>query len=74
MILSDLSVRRPVFAGVLALLLVLVGAVSYPRLPVRDLPAVEPPIVSISTSYRGANSEVIENRITQVIEDQVAGI
>ena len=74
MILSDISVRRPVFAAVLSLLLVLVGAVSYTRLPVRDLPAIEPPIVSVDTRYRGANAQVIENQITQVLEDRISGI
>ncbi len=74
MILSDLSVRRPVFGAVLSLILLLVGIVSYSRLPVRDLPAIEPPIVSITTTYRGANSQVIENRITRQIEDRVSGI
>jgi multidrug efflux pump len=74
MILSDVSVRRPVFAAVLSMLLVLVGLVSFGRLSVRDLPAIEPPIVSIDTSYRGANAQVIENRITQIIEDRISGI
>jgi multidrug efflux pump len=74
MILSDVSVRRPVFAAVLSLLLVLVGAISYTRLPVRDLPAIEPPIVSVDTSYRGANAQVVENQITQILEDRISGI
>ncbi|MGQ5700916.1 efflux RND transporter permease subunit [Sandaracinobacteroides sp. A072] len=74
MILSDISVRRPVFAAVLSLLLVLVGAVSYFRLPVRDLPAIEPPIVSVDTNYTGANAQVVENQITQVLEDRISGI
>ena len=74
MILSDISVKRPVFAAVLSLLLVLVGAVTYTRLPVRDLPAIEPPIISVDTSYRGANAQVVENQITQIIEDRIAGI
>lgn len=74
MILSDISVRRPVFAAVLSILLVLVGAVAYTRLPVRDLPEIEPPIVSIQTTYRGANAQVIENQITQVIEDRISGV
>ncbi|TPE58658.1 efflux RND transporter permease subunit [Sandaracinobacter neustonicus] len=74
MILSDISVRRPVFAAVMSLLLVLVGAVSFLRLPVRDLPAIEPPVVSIDTTYRGANAQVVENQITQVIEDRISGI
>jgi multidrug efflux pump len=74
MILSDISVRRPVFAAVLSMLLVLIGVVSYSRLAVRDLPAIEPPIVSIDTTYRGANAQVIENQITQIIEDRISGI
>ena len=74
MILSDISVRRPVFAAVLSLLLVLIGIVSFTRLPVRDLPAIEPPIVSIDTTYRGANAQVVENQITQIIEDRISGI
>ncbi|PZU48150.1 MAG: multidrug transporter AcrB [Sphingomonas sp.] len=74
MILSDISVRRPVFAAVLSMLLILIGIVSFNRLSVRDLPAIEPPIVSIDTVYRGANAQVIENRITQIIEDRISGI
>lgn len=74
MILSDVSVRRPVFAAVLSLLLVLIGIVSFTRLPVRDLPAIEPPIVSIDTTYRGANAQVVENQITQILEDRISGI
>ena len=74
MILSDVSVKRPVFAAVLSMLLVLVGAVAFTRLSVRDLPAIEPPIVSVSVTYRGANAQVVENRVTQVIEDRISGI
>ncbi|WP_448586162.1 efflux RND transporter permease subunit [Thermaurantiacus sp.] len=74
MILSDLSVKRPVFAAVLSLLLVLAGAVSYFRLPVRDLPAIEPPVIAIDVAYRGANAQVVENRITQIIEDRISGV
>lgn len=74
MILSDISVRRPVLATVMSLVLILVGLVSYTRLPVRDLPEIEPPIVSVETRYRGANAQVIENQITQVIEDRISGV
>ena len=74
MTLSDLSVRRPVFAAVAAIILCVVGLAAYFLLPVRELPDVDSPVVSISTSYRGASAEVIEERITQVIERQVAGI
>ncbi|MEW6017194.1 MAG: efflux RND transporter permease subunit, partial [Pseudomonadota bacterium] len=74
MTLSDLSVRRPVFAAVAAIILCVVGLASFTQLTVRELPAVDPPVISISTDYRGASAEVIEERITEVIERQVAGI
>jgi multidrug efflux pump len=74
MTLSDLSVRRPVFAAVGAILLCVIGLASYLSLAVRELPSVDPPTVSVSTSYRGASAEVVEERITQVIERQVSGI
>src|SRR4051812_5856470 len=74
MTLSDLAVRPPVFAGVAAIILTVVGAAAFPPLPGRELPSVAPPQVSIGTTYRGASAEVIEERITQVIEQQVAGI
>ncbi len=72
--LSDLSVRRPVFAAVAAIILCVIGLAAYTSLPIRELPSVDPPVVSVSTTYRGASAEVIEERITQVIERQVAGI
>jgi multidrug efflux pump len=74
MTLSDLSVRRPVFAAVAAIILCVVGLASFTALPVRELPSVDPPVVSVQTNYRGASAEVVEERITQVIERQVAGI
>ncbi len=74
MMLSDLAVRRPVFAAVAAILLCVLGAAAFFVLPIRELPNVDPPIVSVSTDYRGASAEVIESRITEVIERQVAGI
>ena len=72
--LSDLSVRRPVFAAVAAIILCVIGLAAFSSLPIRELPSVDPPVVSVSTTYRGASAEVIEERITQVIERQVAGI
>ena len=74
MVLSDISVKRPVFAMVLAILLVLAGIVAFTRLSVREVPDVDPPIVSIETGYRGAAANVVESRITQVIEDRLSGI
>jgi len=74
MMLSDLSVRRPVFAAVAAIVLCVIGATAFFFLPVRELPDVDPPIVSVSTGYAGASAEVVENQITEPIEQQVAGI
>ncbi|HVK41121.1 MAG TPA: efflux RND transporter permease subunit [Phenylobacterium sp.] len=72
--LSDLSVRRPVFAAVAAIILCVVGLAAFASLTVRELPSVDPPVVSISTTYRGASAEVVEERITEVIERQISGI
>ena len=74
MTLSDLSVRRPVLAAVGAIILCVLGLAAYFNLPVRELPNVDPPVISISTNYRGASAEVVEERITQVIERQAAGL
>ncbi len=74
MLLSDVSVRRPVFATVLSALIVAFGVLSFGSLPLRELPDVDPPIVSISTQYPGASSAVIENRITKPLEDRLNGI
>ena len=72
--LSEVSVKRPVFATVISLMLVILGLLAASRLPIRELPNVESPVVSIDTTYRGASADVVENKITQVIEDRVAGL
>ena len=72
--LSDLSVRRPVFSAVVAVLLCIVGVVGYMSLSVREYPDTDPPIVSVETAYTGAAASVVETRITQLIEDAVAGV
>ncbi|KRG86314.1 efflux RND transporter permease subunit [Stenotrophomonas sp. CW117] len=72
--LSDLSIKRPVLAVVMSLLLVVLGLMSFNRLTLRELPAIDPPIVSVSVDYTGASAAVIESRITQVLEDALAGI
>lgn len=74
MLISDVSVRRPVFAAVISLLLVIIGLMSVRSMSIREYPDIQRPIVSISTSYRGAASDIVERRVTQVIEDQIAGI
>jgi multidrug efflux pump len=74
MIISDRAVRRPVFATVLSALLVILGLAALSRMPVRQYPDVDAPVISIETTYNGASSEVIETKVTQVIEDVIAGI
>ena len=72
--LSDLSIRRPVLAVVMSLLLVVLGIMAFTRLTLRELPAIDPPIVSVDVSYPGASASVIETRITQTMEDALSGI
>ncbi len=72
--LSDISIRRPVFATVMSLLLVVLGIIAYSRLTLRELPKIDPPVVSVSVDYPGASAAVVETRVTQVLEDAVAGI
>lgn len=72
--LSDISIQRPVFASVISLLLCVAGIAGLMGLPVREFPQTDPPVVSISTAYKGASNEVIENRITEVLERAIAGI
>src|SRR5512139_3193107 len=72
--ISTISVQRPVFATVVSLLLVILGGLAFSRLSVRELPEVESPVVSIETTYRGAAADVVETKITQVIEDRVSGL
>jgi len=74
MILSDVSIKRPVFTTVVSILLVTFGAISFTRLPLQELPNSEVPALSITTRYIGASAEVMESRITQVIEDETASI
>ncbi|WP_201842188.1 efflux RND transporter permease subunit [Microvirga zambiensis] len=71
---SDLFIRRPVFAVVVSLLLIVGGLAALMNLPVREYPQVDRPVVSVSTVYRGASNEVIESRVTEIIEGAVAGI
>jgi len=72
--LSDTSVKRPVMAIVLSLLLTVFGIVSFTQLSVREMPDVESPVVSITTTYSGASATIMESQITAVIEEQVTGI
>ncbi|GGX83003.1 multidrug transporter [Litchfieldella qijiaojingensis] len=72
--LSDISVQRPVLATVIAALIVAFGLLALQRLPLQEYPSIDPPIVSIDTRYPGASASVVETRITQVLEDRIAGI
>ncbi len=72
--LSEVSIRRPVFATVMSLMLVLLGAVSFKLLQVREYPRIDEPVVNVSTRLTGASSEVIESTVTKPLEDSIAGI
>lgn len=71
---SDLTLRRPIATLVLTALAVIFGIVSFIRLPLREFPDIDPPIISIETNYRGASAAIVESQITQRIEDRVGGI
>jgi len=74
--ISEFSVKRPVFAIVISLMLLVLGLVALGRLwqTVREFPDINPPVVSIDTRYRGASAEIVETKITQPIEDRIAGV
>ena len=72
--LSEVCIKRPVFATVLSLLIVLIGAISYSRLTVREYPQIDEPVVSVTTVYKGASAEVIESQVTKPLEDSLSGI
>jgi len=72
--ISELSLKRPVLATVLNLLLLLFGGVGFALLALRDYPAIDPPVISVSTAYTGANADVMENQVTEPLEKQINGI
>ncbi len=74
MVLSDVSIKRPVFATVISLLLIVLGLASLLKLPIREYPAIDPPVVSVTTTYTGASAAVVDTQITEIIEAAVAGI
>ena len=71
---SEICIKRPVFATVLSLVIMLLGIVSYDRLPVREYPKIDEPVVTVNTNYRGASAEIIESQVTKPLEDSLAGI
>ena len=74
MSLSSLSIRRPVLASVMSIVIILFGIISFNYLGVREYPAVDPPIITVSTSYIGANADVIESQITEPLEESINGV
>ena len=72
--LPEISIRRPVFATVLSLLVLLIGAVSFTKLPVREYPKIDEPVVTVTVRYVGASAEVVESQIAKPLEDSIAGI
>jgi multidrug efflux pump len=74
MTLSDISIRRPVFATVLSLTLVLLGLVSYQRLTIREYPNIDEPTLTVDVTYRGASAEIVESQVTQPLEESLYGI
>ena len=74
MTLSDISIKRPVLASVFAIIIVILGIVGYLSLGVREYPSVDPPVVTVTTNYVGANAEIIESQITEPLEEQINSI
>jgi len=72
--LPEICIKRPVFATVLSLIILLIGLISYTRLSVREYPRIDEPVVSVNTTYRGASAEVVESQVTKPLEDSLAGI
>jgi len=70
--LSEVSIKRPVFASVMSIAILIFGIIAFTRLSVREYPDIDPPIVSITTFYRGASPSVIETEITDVLEEQLS--
>lgn len=74
MSLSSVSIRRPVLASVMAIAIVLLGIIGYTYLGIREYPSVDPPIITVSTTYTGANADIIESQITEPLEESINGI
>jgi multidrug efflux pump len=74
MVLSDISIKRPVFATVISLMLTVLGLFALQRMPIREYPKIDPPVIQITTTYRGASAPVVDSQITEILEAAVAGI
>src|SRR2546421_9313806 len=74
MSLSSISIKRPVLAIVMSIVIVIFGVIGYSYLGVREYPSIDPPIITVRTSYTGANADVIESQITEPLEKAINGI
>lgn len=74
MYLSDICIRRPVFTTVLMILLLVFGAISYNKIPLREYPNIDPPVVTVSTFYPGASANVVESNVTEILESRISGV
>lgn len=74
MSLSSISIRRPVLAIVMSIVIVLFGLIGYTYLGIREYPSIDPPIISVAVTYVGANADVVESQITEPLEEQINGI
>src|SRR5258705_13509534 len=74
MMLPEICIKRPVFATVLSLIILLIGLISYTRLSVREYPRINEPVVSVAVTYRGASAEDVESQVTKPLEDSLAGL
>lgn len=74
MFLTDISIKRPVFATVVSLMMIVLGIASLTSLPIRELPQIDPPVVQVTTTYRGASAAIVDTQITELVEGAVAGI
>ncbi|MCI5049690.1 MAG: efflux RND transporter permease subunit [Rickettsiales bacterium] len=74
MILTDISVKRPVFATVIAMMMIAFGLLSFDRLALREYPNIDPPVVTVEVTYPGAPANIVETRITEIVEERIAGI
>lgn len=74
MLLSHLSVKRPVLAAVVSLILIVFGVVAYQGLSLREYPDIDPPVVTVQIDYPGAPAAIVENRVTKLVEERIAGI
>ncbi|MBP8822315.1 MAG: efflux RND transporter permease subunit [Flavobacteriales bacterium] len=72
--ISSISINRPVLATVISILILLFGAIGFTYLGVREYPSVDPPIITVTTNYTGANADIIESQITEILEESINGI